>query len=159
MLLGVLGIWTLFALVVSVGAVLLRQRLKRWLWLILLILWSPWLLILLAVGLFIYGEHLRSAEIDRLTPAPELQSQLAEGFARDPRALLLDNETAVCLCHSYDASRCLSRELPSVAEGEGPSLPADDGMWYAIFLEDDALARIYLLNLGQMKAGCWQRAR
>lgn len=157
MLLGFLGIWTLFALAASVAAFRARKRLKRWLWMLLAILWSPWLLLLLAIGLFVLGEHLRSVEMASLTPESGLQRQLEEGFAGDPRALLQDGETVACLCYSYGVQSCLSRELPAVADRLNLSLPAEDGMWYAIFLADDVLSRVYLIAPDEVTAGCWQR--
>lgn len=157
MLLVVIILWTLFAATASAVAVRLRRRYRFPLWLVLLILWSPWLLAILAVALFVLGENLRDARIDELTPPAELRRPLEEGVARDPRALLQADETSVCLFHSYDARRGATTGSLQLAALQDLHLPAGDGWWYVAFFRGEALTRLHLVASQPVETGCLNR--
>lgn len=149
---------TLLAATASAVAVLLRRRYRFPLWLVLLILWSPWLLAILAVALFVFGEYLRDARIDELTPPAELRRQLEEGVARDPRALLQADETSVCIFYSYDSRlTALPAGSPEAAALADLHLPADDGWWYVAFFRGEALTRLHLVARQPAETGCLNR--
>ncbi|SFQ52211.1 hypothetical protein SAMN05216229_12924 [Geopseudomonas sagittaria] len=154
MLLALIILWTIVAATASAVAVRLRRRYRFPLWLALLILWSPWLLAILAVALFVLGEYLRAARIDELTPPDELRRQLEDGAARDPRALLQAGETSVCLFHSYDARRVATAGSPQLVALQDLHLPADDGWWYVAFFRGETLTRLHLVASQPVETGC-----
>lgn len=157
LLVGII-LWTLFAVAASAVAVWLRWRYRFPLWLVLLILWSPWLLAILAVALVVLGEYLRAARIDELTLPTELRHQLEEGVARDPRALLQAGETSVCTFYSYDSRlSALPAGSPQLAALEDLHLPADDGWWYVAFFRGEALTRLHLIAQQPAETGCLNR--
>lgn len=125
----------------------------RWRWGAIAVIWLPFFLLLIVGGVFWGGEVRRKNLIESY--------EAVFGGGRDeaygnPREMLQGDEDTVCLYDSYDLSLVINKEGVPVVENLDPNdFPAEDGVWYAIFISNNFVTRVRVLSPGLLGDGCY----
>lgn len=153
MLLNILFIYLLFLVSMNLFLLWKWRRMTRWRWGAIAVIWLPFFLLLIVGGVFWGGEVRRKNLIESY--------EAVFGGGRDeaygnPREMLQGDEDTVCLYDSYDLSLVINKEGVPVVENLDPNdFPAEDGVWYAIFISNNFVTRVRVLSPGLLGDGCY----
>lgn len=152
--------WLVFAVGFSVVFCLLKRKLLGRYWGVLLLIWSPLIVLLFFVALFVLGEYLRSVQMKKYALPKHVENVLSERGRTDFRELLEGREEEICFFYSYDLTRQAYKEAPERAKYiDDFILPEDDGRWYAIFFSKEGVSRIYYFYSDGFNSGCQHRVK
>lgn len=106
------------------------------------------LLLLSAVGSFLWSEHVRERDLETYRAPGELVNRLRQVGAGKVAELLRPGEVLACVLGAYQRPDVLQAALGKerTEELRNMRLPNEDGTWYLIFLSDSKVTRVHLMD-------------
>lgn len=110
-------------------------------------------------ALFVYGELTRKWQLESYEPPLAIKSQFLREGSFNVGTLFLNDETELCLVHAYATdARNLENSSISIRDSiHDLYLPSEDMTWYAIFINDEKVSRVYIFHTPFANVfGCYQ---
>jgi hypothetical protein len=146
------------SIVVTFCSVIFRRRLKVFFWLLIVLVWFPFLVVV-CFGLYALAmEAFRGWVLEGYKPSADIELKLNSYFSEGDDEVFSKHEQQLCIYPSYDMREVVGGDLiPVKNKLQLEDFPAEDGLWYAIFLSGSEVSRIYTFSPRGLVSGCYQK--